>query len=104
MVANVAYLPKVYIHDYYHGVIFILKKLKDLSQNAQNRRSGGKANCIYETYKNIVMTHGRHNYAKAYDMAKATIFAYSQSDHALPHWKFVLQCCDKFPSNNLPDN
>ena len=25
LVANVAYLPKVYIHDYYHGVIFIKK-------------------------------------------------------------------------------
>ena len=28
-----------------------LKKLKDLSQNAQNRRSGEKANRIYKTYK-----------------------------------------------------
>ena len=27
-----------------------LKKLKDISQNSQNRRSGGKANRIYETY------------------------------------------------------
>ena len=25
VVANVAYLPKVYIHHYYHGVIVILK-------------------------------------------------------------------------------
>ena len=56
-------------HDLY------LKKLKYLSQNAQNRRSGEKENCIYETYKNKVMTHGRHIYAKAYDMARATICA-----------------------------
>ena len=29
--------------------------------------------------------------------------AYSQSDHALPHWKCVLQCCAKCPSNYLPN-
>ena len=36
-------------------------------------------------------------------MAKATMYAYSQSDHALPHWKCVLQCCAKFPSINFLD-
>ena len=36
------------------------KKLKDQSQNAQNRRSGKKSNCIYETYKDSVMPHERH--------------------------------------------
>ena len=46
--------------------------------------------CIYETYKNTVMPHGCQIYSKAYDMAKETICAYSQSDHALPHWKGVL--------------
>ena len=49
------------------------------------------------------MPHGRHIYAKEYDTAKKTLCAYSQSDHALPHWKFVFQCCDKCPSINLPD-
>ena len=58
---------------------------------------------VYETYKNTVMPHGRHIYARAYDMAKATIYVYSQSDYALPHWKCVLQCCAKFPSINLTD-
>ena len=60
VVENVAYLPKVYIHNYYHGVIIIKKKLKGHSQNAQNRSSGEKANPIYETYKNTVIPHGRH--------------------------------------------
>ena len=36
----------------------------------------GKKNRIYETYKNTVMPNGRHIYAKAYDMVKATICAY----------------------------
>ena len=79
------------------------KKLKDVSQNAQNRRSGEKENRIYETYKNTVMPHGRHVYAKSYDMAKATMCVYSQSDHALPHWKCVFQFCTKCPSIGLPD-
>ena len=59
--------------------------------------------CIYYTYKNTVIPHGRHIYAKAYDMAKATMCAYSQSYHALPHWKCLLQCCAKCPSITLPD-
>ena len=36
------------------------------------------------------MPHGRHIYAKASDMANATMCAYPHSDHALPHWKCVL--------------
>ena len=41
-----------------------LKKLKDQIQNSQSRRSGEKAHHIYTTYKNTVMPHGRHIYAK----------------------------------------
>ena len=37
-------------------------------------------------------------------MAKATICAYSQSYHALPHWKCLLLCCAKFPNSNIPDH
>ena len=43
VVASVAYLPKICIHHYYHGVVF-MKKMKDTSQNYQNRTSGEKAN------------------------------------------------------------
>ena len=49
------------------------------------------------------MTHGRHIYDKAYDMAKTTMWAYSQSDNSLPHWKCLLICRAKCPSINLPD-
>ena len=49
------------------------------------------------------MPHGRHICAKSYDMAKVTMCSYPQSDHTLPHCKYVLQCCAKFPSVNLPD-
>ena len=49
-----------------------LKKLKDKIQNAQIRRSGEKAHQIYITYKNTVMPHGRHIYAKESDMGNAT--------------------------------
>ena len=49
------------------------------------------------------MSYGRHIYAKAYDMAKAKMCAYLQSDYALPHWKFVLQCCDQCPIINIHD-
>ena len=59
--------------------------------------------CIYDTYKNAFMTHGCHIYAKAYDMAKAKMCAYSQSDHTLPQYKCVLRYCSKCPSINIPD-
>ena len=42
--------------------------------------------CIYETYKNRLIPHVRHIYAKESDIAQDTICAYPQSDHALPHW------------------
>ena len=80
-----------------------LKKIKYQSQNAQNKKSGEKSHHIYETYKNTVMQHGRHIYAKSSDMAHATMCAYPQSDHAMPHWKYVLQCCSDYPFINVPD-
>ena len=48
------------------------------------------------------MPHGCHIYAKASDMVNATMCAYPHSDHALPHWKFVLRCCAECPHTNLP--
>ena len=35
------------------------------------------------------MPHGPHIYAKASEMANATMCAYPQSDHELPHWKCI---------------
>ena len=49
------------------------------------------------------MQHGRHIYAKLYDMEKATMCAYPQSDHAFPLCKCVFRCCAKCSSLNLPD-
>ena len=71
-----------------------LIKLKDKSQHSQSRRSGEKSHHIYNIYINTVMPHGHHIYLKAYDMEKATMYTYPRSDHALPHCKCVLWCCD----------
>ena len=49
------------------------------------------------------MPHGHRINTKAYDMEKATMFAKSQSDHALPHWKCVLRFFDQCPIINIPD-
>ena len=49
------------------------------------------------------MPQGRHIYAKASDMANATMCAYPQSEHALPHWKYVFQCCSDCPCINIHD-
>ena len=80
-----------------------LKKIKDECKNTQSRRSGEKSHHIYETYKSTVMPYGRHIYAKASDMARATMCTYPQSDHALPQWKCVLRCCADCLCINIPD-
>ena len=77
--------------------------INDLSQNAQNRRSGEKANYLFETYKNSVIPHGRHIYAKSSDMDMDTIFSYPSSQHAFPHWKCVFHCCYSCPRIDLLD-
>ena len=77
--------------------------LKDQSQNAQSIRSVDKANQLYTTYKNTVMPHGSHIYTTASDMANATMCTYPQSEHSLPHWKCVLQCCADCTCINIPD-
>ena len=64
---------------------------------------GKKKIRIYETYKNTVMPHGHHIYAKAYDMTKETICVNSQSDNALSHWKCVLRYCAQCTSINITD-
>ena len=49
------------------------------------------------------MPHGRHIYDKSSDMAKDTMRTYPQSDHALPHCKYVLQWCANCPCISLTD-
>ena len=49
------------------------------------------------------MPHGCHIYAKASDMAQATMCAYPQYDNAPPHWNCVLRCCAECPCIDLHD-
>ena len=49
------------------------------------------------------MPYGRHIYAKASDIANATMCSYPHSDNALSQWKCVLRCCADCPCINLPD-
>ena len=49
------------------------------------------------------MPHGRHIYAKAYDIANGEMYAYPQSDHALPHCNCAFRYCANCPYINIPD-
>ena len=49
------------------------------------------------------MPHGRHIYAKAYDMARATMCEYSQSYKFQYTFPVCIEICAKFPSIHLPD-
>ena len=84
--------------------MIVIKKNSRISAKILKTEGLGKEQIrIYETYKNTVMTQGRHIYANAYDMAKATMCEYSQSDHVLPHYKCVLRCYAQCPGINIPD-
>ena len=48
------------------------------------------------------MTHGRHIYETASDMAMATTCAYPLSQYSFPHCKYVLYCFSKCPRIYLP--
>ena len=50
-----------------------------------------------------MIPHVSHIYAKASDIANATMCTYPQSEHALPDWKCVLRCCADCPCINIPD-
>ena len=49
------------------------------------------------------MPHGRHIYAKACDMEKATMRTYPQCSHALTHWKCILWFCADCTCINITD-
>ena len=49
------------------------------------------------------MLDGHHICDKAYGMVKAKMCAYPQSDHTLPHCKFVLPCFAKCTCINITD-
>ena len=91
------------LHTYqnYALIITIMARISDKIPKIEGM--GKKQICIYETYKNTVMPNGRHIYSKAYDMARATMCAYSQSDHVIPKLKCILRCCSQYPSINIPD-
>ena len=48
------------------------------------------------------MTHGKHVFHTASDMAMATMCEYLSSIYALPHWKCVLCYCAQCPQINIP--
>ena len=95
--AKIIYSSLLSWHDRY------LEKLKVKIQKSKSRKSSERAHQIYETYKNKVMPHGRHIYAKTSDMENVTMCTYPHPDHALPHWKCLLRCCAKCPHINIPD-
>ena len=101
MGVSVAYMPKSYIHQYYHDVCFFWK-IKDHSCNAQNRRSGENPNHLFETYKNSVIPHGKNVFQTAPGMVMIKLCVYPSSNYALPNHKCVLRCCAQYQRIDLP--
>ena len=73
--AKIIHSPLLSLRDWYFKNSNIKSKILKIEG------PGEKQIRIYETYKNTFMPHRCHIYVKASDMAKATVFAYPQSDH-----------------------
>ena len=82
------------------------EEIKDQSHNAQNRSSSEMTSFILETYNCYVIPHGRYIYQTASGMSMDTMCTYPSSQHALPHWKYVLCCCSNcdIPSQESDKN
>ena len=48
------------------------------------------------------MLHGFNFYQTVYDMSMAKMCAYPPYQHAFPHWKFLLRCCESCANIDLP--
>ena len=79
-----------------------MKKLKDQSFNAQNRRSSEMFNRIFDTYKKSVMARGKSVFKIVSDVDMAIMCSYPPSKYALPHCKCVFHCCAYFSCIDIP--
>ena len=75
-----------------------LKHLKGRGHNAQNRRYGKRSSHIFETYNSYVQPPGCHIYNTTSDIAMEKVCPCTSKYHRRPHWKCMLNCCDKCPS------
>ena len=82
---------------------FHLKHLKYISHNAQNRRSVELLSRIFETNKNSGRPHECHIYNSDEDIAMKKMCLCNSQYHGLPHWKYLLQFCEKFPGISIPN-
>ena len=57
---------------------------------------------VYSRHKNSVMTHGKHMFQTASDMATVTMCAYPSYIYESPHRKCVLHCCAECTRIDLP--
>ena len=78
-----------------------IKDLKDISCNAQNRRSDELSSRLFETYKISVRPNGCHIYNSSADIFMTTMCPCPSQHHGLPHYKFVLRCCKKGPGISI---
>ena len=60
------------------------------------------SNHLFNTYENSVMSHGKHIFETAYDMAMVEMCEYPSSKYEISHWKCVLHFCSQFPRIDLP--
>ena len=57
---------------------------------------------ISDIYKIFIIMNSCNLYQTLYYMSMATMCAYTPSQHAVPHQKFVLCFCKNFPHIDLP--
>ena len=57
---------------------------------------------IFLTYKNDVMPHGCNIHKTSTYTDMAIMCPFLSAQHVMPYWKYVLRCCETFPSIVIP--
>ena len=77
--------------------MIVLLSLK-IKLEATMHKTEGLVKCLIVS----LVLYGHNSYQKESSMATAKICAYPPSQHAFPHWKYVLHCYVNCPQIDLP--
>ena len=103
MVANVAYLLKVYIHHYCHGKI-IIKKTQGSQPKFSKQKVWGKSKFTYMKHIKIQSCHMGVIFMPKHMTWKRQHCMHTHSQIIIHHTVNVyLRCCAKCPSINITD-
>ena len=75
----------------------VATKLQKQAENSGHCYSAGALQQCYESYHDQIMIEGEHKYPKVRQAAYSMMCQCPNTEDNLPHWKYVLGCCNECP-------